>query len=224
LIDDAHISDLTVSKITAGTITAAWLIAGSIKTATAGPRTEMDGNGLSIYDDSGAKIVDLGLLDDGTNGAALINDSGQLTKLRDFVFGPQTGQVLTTENCSSGSPVDLATFGPAVNVMVGATGRVLILCSARVFNQASAGLSSAAGGSLYLIYDGANTGAFYGIAQQSHNSLVSAGTIRDTVNAVAAGSLFLTGLNPGLTRFYLQYSIDSGTGQWSNRLLTAFPY
>ncbi|WP_141744025.1 fibronectin type III domain-containing protein, partial [Streptomyces sp. EN23] len=36
LIDDAHISDLTVSKVTAGTITAAWVMAGEIKTADTG--------------------------------------------------------------------------------------------------------------------------------------------------------------------------------------------
>jgi hypothetical protein len=53
LVDDAHISDLTVSKVTAGTITAAWVLAGSIKTATVGQRVEMNSAGLQLYDSDG---------------------------------------------------------------------------------------------------------------------------------------------------------------------------
>lgn len=59
LIDDAHISDLTVSKVTAGTIQAAWILAGSIKTATSGARMEADAAGLRLYDPSGTNTVNL---------------------------------------------------------------------------------------------------------------------------------------------------------------------
>lgn len=50
LIDDAHISSLTVSKVTAGTITADFLLSGSIKTANSGARVEMNDFGLFGFD------------------------------------------------------------------------------------------------------------------------------------------------------------------------------
>ncbi|GAA3829058.1 hypothetical protein [Amycolatopsis tucumanensis] len=59
LIDDAHISDLSVSKVTAGTISADWLLAGSIKTGVAGPRMEADADGLRLYREDGTNTVDL---------------------------------------------------------------------------------------------------------------------------------------------------------------------
>lgn len=59
LIDDAHISDLTVSKVTAGTITAAWILAGSIKTATSGARVEVDAAGVRAYNPSGSNTVNI---------------------------------------------------------------------------------------------------------------------------------------------------------------------
>lgn len=59
LIDDAHISDLTVSKVTAGTIMANWLLAASIRTAESGARVEMSGSGIQAYNVVGEKTVDI---------------------------------------------------------------------------------------------------------------------------------------------------------------------
>lgn len=53
LIDNAHISDLSVSKVTAGDITAQWIMAGSIQTALAGARATMDSTGFYTYDPDG---------------------------------------------------------------------------------------------------------------------------------------------------------------------------
>lgn len=51
LVDNAHISDLTVSKVTAGTITADWLNAGKIWSGTAGgARAQMVPAGFEAYD------------------------------------------------------------------------------------------------------------------------------------------------------------------------------
>lgn len=55
LIDNAHISDLTVSKVTAGTIMAEWIMAGAIRTANSGPRVELTANGVDVYNTSGTK-------------------------------------------------------------------------------------------------------------------------------------------------------------------------
>jgi hypothetical protein len=59
LIDDAHISDLTVSKVTAGTINAAWILAGSIKTANSGARVEVDAAGVRAYNSSGVNTTNI---------------------------------------------------------------------------------------------------------------------------------------------------------------------
>jgi hypothetical protein len=59
LIDDAHISDLTVTKVTAGTLSAAVILAGSIKTATSGARVEIDSSGVRAYNSGGTETVDI---------------------------------------------------------------------------------------------------------------------------------------------------------------------
>lgn len=59
LIDDAHISDLTVSKVTAGTISAEWLNAGRITTGITGERVEMNADGIFAYDDDGQLTVQI---------------------------------------------------------------------------------------------------------------------------------------------------------------------
>lgn len=67
LIDDAHISSLTATKITAGTIDATILLAGTIKTAEDGQRAELNSQGLVIYDENGDPTVNLTADDDNPN-------------------------------------------------------------------------------------------------------------------------------------------------------------
>jgi len=50
LLDNAHISDLSVSKVTAGTITANWILAAAIRTALSGSRIEITSTGIKAYD------------------------------------------------------------------------------------------------------------------------------------------------------------------------------
>jgi hypothetical protein len=57
LVDDAHISDLVVSKVTAGTISANWLLGASIRTASSGQRVELNQTGLHAYNASGTELV-----------------------------------------------------------------------------------------------------------------------------------------------------------------------
>lgn len=57
LIDDAHISDLTVSKVTAGTISASWVMAGEIKTADTGARARMSDDGIELYNAGGDRTL-----------------------------------------------------------------------------------------------------------------------------------------------------------------------
>ncbi|MFI2761407.1 hypothetical protein ACH5A3_21435 [Streptomyces echinatus] len=63
LIDDAHISDLTVSKVTAGTINADWIVGARIKTADTGPRVELSSAGLQAYNAGGVQTVNVASAD-----------------------------------------------------------------------------------------------------------------------------------------------------------------
>ena len=53
LIDNAHISDLTASKITAGSFTATYGVVGTLQTAESGARALMSATGFYTYDPSG---------------------------------------------------------------------------------------------------------------------------------------------------------------------------
>lgn len=59
LIDSAHISDLTASKITAGTITAAILMGARIATALEGTRVELNAQGVVLYDANGQPVINI---------------------------------------------------------------------------------------------------------------------------------------------------------------------
>jgi hypothetical protein len=80
LIDDAHISDLTVTKVTAGTISANWLIGASIRTASSGQRVELNATGLHGFNGAGTELVTLSntgsfTLRSGTSGARIELDT-----------------------------------------------------------------------------------------------------------------------------------------------------
>ena len=92
LIDDAHISDLTVSKVTAGTIMAQWIMAGSIKTAQDGARVELAAAGLKAYNSAGVETVSInsadgsalmtGKLQTAVNGDGITIEPGVTPKIR----------------------------------------------------------------------------------------------------------------------------------------------
>ena len=57
LIDNQHVSDLSVSKVTAGTITSDWIVAAAIKTAAMGQRVELNSLGIQAYNAAGLQTV-----------------------------------------------------------------------------------------------------------------------------------------------------------------------
>jgi hypothetical protein len=104
LIDDAHISDLTVSKVTAGTVSASWVMAGEIKTADIGARARMSASGYELYDATGTRtffadassgnVSIVGQLVTGTSGKRVeINPTGSLPVIR---FYPSSGTEYAT--------------------------------------------------------------------------------------------------------------------------------
>jgi hypothetical protein len=67
LIDDAHITDLTVSKVTAGTITADWIVGARIKTSDTGARVEMNSGGIGAWNASNVQTVSIAAADGNVN-------------------------------------------------------------------------------------------------------------------------------------------------------------
>ncbi|MEU1088972.1 hypothetical protein ABZ401_19415 [Streptomyces sp. NPDC005892] len=117
LIDDAHISDLTVSKVTAGTITASWLMGGEIKTADTGARARMSIDGYELYNPGGTRtffasaatgdVTIVGQLKSGATGKRLeINPTGSF--LPEIRFYPDSGAEFGFMNAySSGTDVSV---------------------------------------------------------------------------------------------------------------------
>jgi hypothetical protein len=57
LVDSAHISELTVSKVAAGTISSNWLLGANIQTAASGQRVVINQTGIHSYDAGGNELV-----------------------------------------------------------------------------------------------------------------------------------------------------------------------
>jgi hypothetical protein len=117
LIDDAHISDLTVSKVTAGTIGADFIVGARIKTADTGSRVELNSGGIGAWDAAGTQTVAIaaadgsvsivGQLKSGTAGKRIeINPTGAL--LPEIRWYPNSGTDYGYINAfSSGTDVNI---------------------------------------------------------------------------------------------------------------------
>jgi hypothetical protein len=113
LIDNEHISSLSVTKLTAGTISADIILGAVIATAFSGQRVQMDSSGLSAYDVNGNEIFSLSdaspVIVLGANGI-----SGNSIK----IDTSQTYPTITWEVTGSATPA----FINALNEGAGITG------------------------------------------------------------------------------------------------------
>lgn len=97
LIDDAHISNLTVSKLLAGTLSADIVLGARIKTADTGQRVEMNASGVQMFNAAGTQLVSIApgstfFMRSGTTGARL--DLSTVTGLQIFdASGTRTAQL-----------------------------------------------------------------------------------------------------------------------------------
>lgn len=104
LIDDAHISDLTVSKVTAGTIMTDWLLSGSIKTATSGARVEIDNAGIRSFKSDGTQTLNV---DSGTGFVDIVGrftaqtDVGSIIKIDPVAGGDDPFMYLKASNATN---------------------------------------------------------------------------------------------------------------------------
>jgi hypothetical protein len=120
LIDSAHISDLTVTKVTAGTISSNWIIGASIRTASSGQRVELNTSGLQMYNNAGTQLVSIApgstfYMRSGTTGARL--DFSTVTGLQIYNSGGVRTAWLDVDGSfelrsgSSGARIELDTTG-----------------------------------------------------------------------------------------------------------------
>lgn len=248
LIDDAHISDLTVSKITAGTISAAWIMGGSIRTAANGARVEINSTGVHGYTSAGVESIEMdtagtfraknasaqtqiemGRLTDGTYGLAAVNGSGVLVPLSRLAFGLKADFISATQFTTSTSYVDLTTVGPTVtDVEVGALGKMLVFLGCRAF----------AGGAS-TVYDYSVTMSFQVVEQAGGTEVIAAadsngcklellnGGASEHLESNLCRAIVLTGLSPGLYTVKAKYRNSWGSGReadFGGRFLVALPY
>lgn len=272
LIDSAHISDLSASKITAGTLSANMILAAMLEIGTGG-NIKMTEGALQVYNASGRPVVELGkrTLDafggygmtvfgpDGlpkvrlgeinspyeSHGLEVQNVLGQLVSLSTLAFGIQVdqrhpGSASVTDPGLTGNWIDITGgltpgAGPTVNVVVGNSGRCLVLWGA--FMQQFADNFSY-GGSVAFQVSGATsiapntpTGTYLRIGQ-SGNGLIDTSTTPDTSSNQhsfrVATMHMLTGLNPGLHTITLKYKVNASSPSsevwFSNATLVAIPY
>ena len=181
LIDDAHISDLTVSKVTAGTIIASWVMAGEIKTADTGARARISADGYELYNTAGTRtlfgeaatgnVTITGELNSGTSGnRVVVNPAGAgLPTLR---FYANTGTDFAFINgTSSGTDVQLGlNSSPYANGGDSLTSRMYLTTGGGVLETIDATTQARKGGyvsslpnqlSFGYVYDGANGATGY---------------------------------------------------------------
>jgi hypothetical protein len=166
LVDNAHISDLTVSKVTAGTIAATWINAGLITTAVSGARTEMSASGFGAYNSGGTKTVDIKSSDGSVTilgrfrtgvaggGSAFLDmsDSGDRSTINFYTSSASANQsafINSPQDAASASMLGLNT-GAFTYVVVGGTQTA----KHRLFLANTAGIVL----ETYRISDGLNIG------------------------------------------------------------------
>ncbi len=92
-ITNAKIMDLSVGKLTAGTITAIMLMAGMLRSGTTGLRYELDTNGLRFYDANNNLAINL---DRTTGSATITGDFKTSTNTDSITLSNSTGDPLIT--------------------------------------------------------------------------------------------------------------------------------
>jgi hypothetical protein len=125
LIDDQHISSLSVSKLIAGTVTATIILGGTITTASVGQRVTMDMNGFHAYDalgnqifsvSSASPLITLGK-NAGANSVVLDTSSVYPTFLFNVVGGGNPAFVNAVETASgvTGLGVNMGTYTSVID-------------------------------------------------------------------------------------------------------------
>lgn len=243
LIQDKHIGSLTVSKLTAGDLTAnTALIAdltvsgsGGIKVKGGGDITITDGS-LDVVDALGVKKVEAGLLSDGTYGLAAVNELNQLVPLSRLAFGIKHGyssSLVWTTDTNYRDPIDESsgyqTFGPVLeNVSVGSVGLMVLLLSARIHigHSLATPVTGTEGYMSFQIQNQATGAVVWSPSDSWSVDFGWSASNTDEVYYASVSTVFpVSGLAAGLYRVIAKYrSIDGGLIRFENRSIIAFPF
>jgi hypothetical protein len=112
LIDDQHVQNLTVTKVTAGTISADWFVGARIKTGNTGARAELNTAGVELFNSGNTRTVFLdastgkgyftGQVQSGTVGTRIVmNEEVGGTFFPEMRFYPSTGSTYSYINAPS---------------------------------------------------------------------------------------------------------------------------
>jgi hypothetical protein len=234
LIDDAHISDLTVTKVTAGTISADWIVGSRIKTADSGARVELSSAGLLAYNGSGTQTVNIaaadgsvsiiGQLKSGTSGRRIeINPTATL--LPEIRFYANTGTDYGSINgVSAGTDVSVGVnSSPFDDAGVTCANRVYLTSSAAALEsitfpseQRRGGYVWAAPGALYAGFNrgGTEGGNFYADSNKAQVSYGQGGEFYADANQAFVG--FGQGTGNENVLWFGNDSITHHTGKWDD--------
>lgn len=232
LVDTAHISDLSVSKLTAGIMTASVINAGRITTAEDGERAELNGDGLKLYDELNNVTAAIGEITPGDFGMALINSAGALTKLSDVIFGPSQDSDTSGGDRGSSSYGDLVdgSYGPEVTVLIGETGRCVVFFSCMITWSVTGTDIATVGGRVSYAVSGESTLVAHNTRSLAYEDTIDlpAGPYSRNGMYVCSGVDFLETLNPGLNTFTMKYadatSLTAGGATYQSRRIMVFPY
>lgn len=185
LWSDAYITDLSVSKLTAGTITASVILGASIATAAAGQRCVMDFNGFHGYDANGNLIFDvndtspvLTLGRNGSNGVGITIDTSTTQPTMSY-YATAGGHAATVQAYDLGGGAGLQISGGVTSgnryayLQVGGAGGTLRLVDGSGVGQ---------GG----FYDYNSSGVTWGMS--SSGSIQGSWTVSNTGNHSIAGT------------------------------------
>jgi len=160
LIDNEHVSSLSVSKLTAGTITANSVLAAMIEVGSGGNVTVTNG-AFNVKDANGNIIVRMGLLPDGKYGFRVddasgnpqiragelvsggygmeaVDETGALVSLSTLAFGTEAaGDFGSVDIPTTGAPLFYA-IDPdnlSVRVRIGTSRRAIVFIGAQIFHE-----------------------------------------------------------------------------------------
>lgn len=177
----------------------------SINDGDAVTATSVNNQINTIVNDYNGNITAANLASNAVTTAKITNATITADKL---ATGAASATVLTSETTTSTSYVTLTTTTDRVTVTVGANGLLLVSIYCGLSN------SGANFSGMSFSLSGANTQA-----ASDTFAIAANGT-----NVVRLGASFLlTGLTPGSTIVFAGYSVNSGTGTFVNRRITAVP-
>lgn len=207
LVDDAHISSLTVSKITAGTISADWLVGATIMSGTPGAgRVQLVPTGLEAYNPANVKTVDVNI--DGTisiTGRFQTGASGQRIVIDpSFNTGSATRAVIQMYDDTTTNYVEAKVYG----------GNFLLAARKQSDGTLNGGqiffdLVNDGSGSAYLEFQNASVDWFHQVGSDGGHGIK--GFFKKTSTFGGVGALYIDQVGGSGTNASITYGVTYAT-------------